>query len=48
VPIPPELVAILRAHIETVGTAPDGRSFERPGAHDHQNRPAALGREDHC
>ena len=27
VPIPPELVAILRAHIATFGTAPDGRIF---------------------
>jgi integrase len=27
VPIPPELVAILRAHIDTFGTAPDGRVF---------------------
>jgi integrase len=27
VPIPPKLVAILRAHIETFGTAPDGRLF---------------------
>lgn len=27
VPIPPELVAMLRAHIETYGTTPDGRLF---------------------
>ena len=27
VPIPPELVSLLRAHIETFGTAPDGRLF---------------------
>jgi integrase len=27
VPIPPELVELLRAHIETFGTAPDGRLF---------------------
>lgn len=27
VPIPPRLVAILRAHIERFGTAPDGRLF---------------------
>ena len=27
VPIPPELVELLRAHIEQVGTAPDGRLF---------------------
>jgi integrase len=27
VPIPPELVAILRQHIDTFGTAPDGRIF---------------------
>ncbi|MEU4697391.1 tyrosine-type recombinase/integrase [Nonomuraea dietziae] len=33
VPIPPELVAILRAHLEEFGTAPDGRLFrnERGG-----------------
>ncbi|MBT2208715.1 site-specific integrase [Actinomadura sp. NEAU-AAG7] len=31
VPIPPELVAILRAHIETFGTAPDGRLFYTRG-----------------
>ena len=27
VPIPPELVELLRAHIETFGVAPDGRLF---------------------
>ncbi|MCF6467442.1 site-specific integrase [Nonomuraea sp. MG754425] len=27
VPIPPEMVAILRAHIQTFGTTPDGRLF---------------------
>ncbi|WP_431928441.1 tyrosine-type recombinase/integrase [Nonomuraea jabiensis] len=31
VPIPPELVAILRAHIDTFGTAPDGRLFYTRG-----------------
>lgn len=31
VPIPPELVAILRVHIETFGTAPDGRLFYTRG-----------------
>ncbi|WP_344832060.1 hypothetical protein [Nonomuraea dietziae] len=33
VPIPPELVTILRAHLEEFGTAPDGRMFrnERGG-----------------
>ncbi|MEU7857886.1 site-specific integrase [Nonomuraea sp. NPDC049141] len=31
VPIPPELVAILRAHIETFGTTPDGRLFYTRG-----------------
>ncbi|RVX39111.1 site-specific recombinase XerD [Nonomuraea polychroma] len=31
VPIPPELVTILRAHIETFGTAPDGRLFYTRG-----------------
>ncbi|MFI6498701.1 tyrosine-type recombinase/integrase [Nonomuraea typhae] len=31
VPIPPELVAILRTHIETFGTAPDGRLFYTRG-----------------
>lgn len=30
-PIPPELVAILRAHIECFGTAPDGRLFYTRG-----------------
>ena len=27
VPIPPELVALLRAHLEQFGTGPDGRLF---------------------
>lgn len=31
VPIPPELVAILRWHLEEFGTAPDGRLFRQPG-----------------
>lgn len=31
VPIPPELVAILRRHLEEFGTAPDGRLFRQPG-----------------
>ncbi len=33
VPIPPELVAILRAHIETFGVAPDGRIFSSDRGH---------------
>jgi integrase len=33
VPIPPELVAILRQHIETFGTAPDGRIFASERGH---------------
>jgi hypothetical protein len=33
VPIPPELVAILRAHIDTFGTAPDGRIFASERGH---------------
>jgi integrase len=33
VPIPPELVAILREHIETFGTAPDGRIFASERGH---------------
>ena len=32
VPIPPELVAMLREHIEQFGTAPDGRLFRSPRA----------------
>ena len=31
VPIPPELVAILRWHLDEFGTAPDGRLFRQPG-----------------
>ncbi len=31
VPIPPELVAMLRWHIDAYGTAPDGRLFRRGG-----------------
>jgi integrase len=31
VPIPPELVAVLRWHLEEFGTAPDGRLFRQPG-----------------
>jgi integrase len=34
VPIPPELVAILREHIETYGTAKDGRLFSTSGGGD--------------
>jgi integrase len=30
VPVPPELVAILRWHLEEFGTAPDGRLFRQP------------------
>ena len=33
VPIPPELVAILRAHIDTFGVAPDGRIFSSDRGH---------------
>ena len=33
VPIPPELVAILREHIDTFGTAPDGRIFSSDRGH---------------
>ena len=33
VPIPPELVAILREHIETFGTSPDGRIFNSDRGH---------------
>jgi integrase len=33
VPIPPELVAILRAHIDTFGTTPDGRIFASDRGH---------------
>lgn len=33
VPIPPELVAILRAHIDTFGMAPDGRIFSSDRGH---------------
>jgi integrase len=33
VPIPPELVAILRAHIDTFGVAPDGRIFSSERGH---------------
>jgi integrase len=33
VPIPPELVAILRAHIDTFGVAPDGRMFSSDRGH---------------
>jgi integrase len=33
VPIPPELVAILRAHIDTFGVAPDGRIFSSDRSH---------------
>jgi hypothetical protein len=33
VPIPPELVAILREHIDTFGTAPDSRIFASERAH---------------
>jgi integrase len=33
VPIPPELVAILRQHIDTFGTAPDGRIFASDRGH---------------
>ncbi len=33
VPIPPELVAILREHIDTFGTAPDGRIFGSERGH---------------
>ncbi|MGA8458220.1 MAG: tyrosine-type recombinase/integrase [Streptosporangiaceae bacterium] len=33
VPIPPELVAILREHIDTFGTAPDGRIFASERGH---------------
>jgi integrase len=33
VPIPPELVAILRAHIHTFGIAPDGRIFSSDRGH---------------
>ncbi len=32
-PIPPELVAILRAHIDTFGVAPDGRIFSSDRGH---------------
>lgn len=31
VPIPPELVAILRRHLDEFGTADDGRLFRQPG-----------------
>jgi len=33
VPIPPELVAILREHIDTFGTEPDGRIFASERGH---------------
>jgi integrase len=33
VPIPPELVVILRAHVETFGVAPDGRIFSSDRGH---------------
>ncbi len=33
VPIPPELVAILRTHIDTFGVAPDGRIFGSDRGH---------------
>ena len=33
VPIPPELVAILRVHIDTFGVAPDGRIFSSDRRH---------------
>jgi integrase len=33
VPIPPELVAILREHIDTFGTGPDGRIFASERGH---------------
>jgi integrase len=34
IPIPPELVTLLRAHIRRYGTTPDGRIFpDRPGRH---------------
>jgi integrase len=33
VPIPPELVAILRAHVATFGVAPDGRMFSSDRGH---------------
>jgi hypothetical protein len=33
VPIPPELVVILRAHIDTFGAAPDGRIFSSDRGH---------------
>jgi hypothetical protein len=40
VPIPPELVAVLRAHIDRFGTAPDGRLFRN--ATKRQCRPVVL------
>jgi hypothetical protein len=42
VPIPPELVAVLRAHIDRFGTAPDGRLFRNQTAMS-SGRPLAVG-----
>jgi integrase len=45
VPIPPELVAMLRAHIETYGTTPDGRLFYTRSGGSYHNDYARVWRE---
>jgi integrase len=41
IPIPPELVKLLRAHIKRYGTTPDGRSSRPPGAAASRTPPTA-------